>query len=618
MRKKKAALKRNAKNRRIVAKHKKSQNLRDQMMSKKKRGTAGLAEIANSAGIRESGPLASLKQKLSGALPAESLPEGADPLSLFEQPRRAQHGHLSLPAFTWAGPLGLSPKDLAKKLTEQIKQNLPSFVLSCQNEGPFVNFVFQDSCIQKHLEAMAKQTALARATPPRPEHWVMDFASPNVAKHINIGHLRAAVQGQALVNLSRCFGVRVSSVNHLGDWGSQFGKLLWAYKKWGKGFSTEGDMFSSLAKLYVRFHEEAEKDAGLLAEARSLFQKLESGDPELKALWRRFVRLSLENYDGFWKILNIKHDFVLGESFYAERTEDVKSRLRGKGLLIKSEGAEVVFLEQNTPPCLISKSDGASTYAARDLAALIYRFEEMAGDKNFYITGSDQKLHFRQLFETAGKLKPQWAQNSFHLSFGIYRFKGKGKMSSRKGQAVYLKDILENAFSKVRQIIGERNPSLENKEETVRQVGAGALIFNDLMSDRIKDVDFDWNQVLDFKGNSGPFVQYSLVRSLSLLGKKKRDIRPAFSASFETETERQLAWRLLGFEEAVFQSFRHFKPHILARFLLGLAGDFNRFYSAQRILGEKRENDFLLLALLANRVLDKGLEILNVPRPKAM
>lgn len=571
----------------------------------------------NSSIIKEFGPLASLKKELAEVLKS-FLPEGADPIPFFEQARRPQHGHLSLPVFVWAKALKSSPKDLAKKLSEQINRILPPFVLSCQNEGPFVNFVFQDSCIQKHLESLSKKKVLACLSHPSGEHWVMDFASPNVAKHINIGHLRAAVQGQALVNLSRCFGIQVTAINHLGDWGSQFGKLLWAYKKWGQEFSDKECSFADLVKLYVRFHEEAEGDENNLIEARALFKKLEQGDPDLKKLWRQFVKMSLENYDHFWKLFNINHDIVKGESFYAHYIEDLKSRLKEKDLLCQSEGAYVVFLSENTPPCLIVKSDGASTYSARDLSALIYRFKNLKADRNFYITGSDQKLHFRQIFEVMQKLNPQWGENSFHLSFGVYRFKGKGKMSSRKGQSVPLQEIFDQALERVKKIIKERTLDLFEEDKIAKPVAVGALVFNDLINDRIKDVDFDWNQILDFKGNSGPFVQYSLVRSRSLLNKKKASLRLVFSAKFETEAERRLAFRILGFEEAVFNALKNFKPHILARFLLNLASEFNRFYSIQRILGARRENDFLLLAHLTGRVLARGLEILNVPCPKSM
>lgn len=567
--------------------------------------------------LQEQGSLALIKKELADFLKSSLILED-DIISLLEQPRRPEHGHLALPVFSFAKKYNSSPPELAKKISMEINQKLPDFLESCTVLSAFVNFKFQVSYLQKKLENLISKKQLADFQLDKKKHWLMDFASPNVAKHMNIGHLRATVLGQALVNLARAFGFKVTALNHLGDWGSQFGKLLWAYKKWGKEYDFKTKAFSSLVELYVRFHKEEESNEQSLQEARDLFQQLENGDKELKKLWQNFVDLSLKNYESYWELLNTKHDFVQGESFYVDFLEDLNNRLKKKNLLKESEGAEVVFLEKDSPPCLISKSDGASTYSARDLCSLIYRFEKLKADKNIYITGSDQNLHFRQIFEVASKLNPQWKTNSLHLSFGMYRFKGEGKMSTRQGQAVYLKDVLEQAVGRVEKIIKERNPDLKNKEEVSRQVGIGAVIFNDLINDRIKDVDFEWAKVLDFDGNSGPFVQYSLVRSRSLLNKFKGVIPKQFSKPLESSEEKILAWRLIGFEEACFQSLKHFKPHTLARYLLDLSKEFNRFYSGIKVLGQDREADLLLLTEITHRVLWRGLEILNVPRPKAM
>ena len=534
---------------------------------------------------------------------------------LLEQPRMEAHGHLALPVFRLPRAPGQSPQLLAKSLEEKIKGRLPLFLKSVQAISGFLNFTFKEDFLRSRLQTLLSKKTMAFFDSACPERWTLDFASPNVAKRINVGHLRAAAQGQAMANLARRFGCHVISVNHLGDWGSQFGKLLWAWKAWAGEYDFEKKPFESLTALYTRFYEEAESDPKKLKEATDLFQKLEAGDPDLKKLWRRFTDLSLENYDRFWKILNIKHDQVLGESFYADFLNSLKNRLREKGLLKKSEGAEAVFLESG-PPCLITKSDGASTYSARDLCAAIYRFEEWKADRNIYITGSDQKLHFKQIFEVLGKLSPDWESRSRHLTFGMYRFKGKGKMSTRRGQAVYLKDLLEQAVERVEKIISERRPDEKNKRQIAEQVGIGALVFNDLMNDRIKDVDFDWDRVLDFEGQSGPFVQYSHVRCLSLI--KKYGKPPAKQFSALEEEELILAWKLLCFEEAVFQSFKLLKPHILARCLLDLAGAFNRFYASRRILGSEKEAELMLLVEGVRLALNEGLQILNVPRPKAM
>ena len=435
---------------------------------------------------------------------------------------------------------------------------------------------------------------------------------------MNIGHLRAAAIGQALVNLARQCGYTVISLNHLGDWGSQFGKLLWAYQKWSGGYDFKQNPFETLVNLYVRFHKEAESDPEKVKEATLLFQKLEAGDPSLKKLWKQFVQLSLKNYEFYWNTLNIKHDLVLGESFYRDFLKDLKSRLKQKKLLRDSEGAQVVFLDE-VPPCLIVKSDGASTYIARDLCSTIYRFEKLKVSKNIYITGVDQKLHFKQLFQTLKKMEFPWSKDCLHLSFGMYRFKGEGKMSTRKGQTVYLKDILTQSIERVKNIIEERRPQLKNKTEIAKQVGIGALVFNDLMNDRVKDVDFDWKKILDFEGRSGPFIQYTHVRCLSLLKKSKFPPKGNnFSGSLSNKEEEKLVWRLLCFEEAVLQAFHHFKPHILARYLLDLSHDFNCFYTSQKILGTEKEKDLLLLVEGTRRILRKGLEILNIPAPKVM
>ena len=557
-------------------------------------------------------------KEISGELSSFLKPYILEDIShLLERPRSGAHGHLALPLFTLAKKHKTSPGDLAKQLEQKIGKDLPPFLEDCQAVSSFLNFKFSSSFLSKKLESIDLKEILKPCFEEK-EHWLIDFASPNVAKHMNVGHLRASVLGQALVNLCRAMGVKVLALNHLGDFGSQFGKLLLAYKKWGSEMDFEKNPLSSMVELYVRFHKELEGDEKALEEARELFKKLEEGDKELKKLWKRFVDLSLKDYEKTWKILNVSHDKVIGESFYSSKTPDLRKKLEKKDLLQKSEGAEVVFLKGKKPPCLIFKSDGASTYAARDLCSLIYRFEELKVSKNFYVTGSDQKLHFEQIFEVASLLDKKWGEESLHLHFGMYRFKGEGKMSSRKGQAVFLKDILEEARSKVRSIIEERNPDLKDKEKVSLQVASGALIFNDLISDRIKDVDFNWDKVLDFEGGSGPFVQYSLVRIKSLLKKYKDKIPKKFSSSLKEESEKELLWHLLLFRDVCEQALKEFKPHILARWLLELAKLFNRFYASGKILGSEKEKDLIFLSFITGKFLEKALEILGLEKPEAM
>ena len=567
----------------------------------------------------EQSSLVRIKQELASYL-KELLKEEE---ILLEQPRHLSHGHLAWPLFHLAKREKGPPHELAKELSQKIQQSLPPFLKSCEALSGFINFQFKEDYIQKNLSLFMDREDLIKSSSQlnpshKTEHWVLDFASPNVAKYMNIGHLRATVLGQALVNLARAFGFKVTAINHLGDWGSQFGKLLWAYKEWGGEYDFKNKAFESLVELYIRFYESAESDPQKVESARNMFKKLEEGDEELKKLWQFFVKLSIKNYSHYWELFKVQHDLVLGESFYVPFVEDLKKRLQKKKLLKQSEGAEVVFLQNSEVPCLISKSDGASTYSSRDLCSMIYRFEKLKADRNIYITGSDQILHFKQIFEVMEKLEPCW--KNLHLNFGMYRFKGEGKMSTRRGKAVYIQDIVEQAIQRVEKIIQERGDSKGgDKSKISEQVAIGALIFNDLMQDRIKDVDFNWNKVLDFDGSSGPFVQYSLVRAGSLLRKSGFIGKGTqFESSVDGEEEKQLAWLLLQFESVCFQSLQKLKPHFLARYLLTLSKEFNRFYNAKKIIGHSREKDYLLLTKMTYRVLSRGLEILNIPRPQAM
>lgn len=558
-----------------------------------------------------------IKKKLASVLASKLQLNLSEVERLLEKPKEKDHGHLSLPVFYWAKSFKKSPKELSLEWADKLQQNSSDFIKTVEAVSGFINFRFHPSFLRSQLEKLFPNDKEPASFPfGNNRHWIMDFASPNVAKHMNIGHLRASLIGQVLVNLARYFGFRITAINHLGDWGTQFGKLLWAYKKWSGDYNFEKQPLDSLVSLYVRFHKEETPES--LKEAAELFHKLEKGDEELLSLWGKFVQLSLKDYEFYWKKLNVKHDLVLGESFYKDFFEDLKNRLRKKNLINKSQGAEVVFLEEGDPPCLIEKSDGASTYAARDLSSAIYRYEELRAQRLIYITASDQKLHFKQVFKVLEKMEFPLVKSFLHLPFGMYRFKGQGKMSSRGGQAVYLKDVLREAVKRVEEIIAKRGTSLEDEKQIAEQVGIGAVIFYDLMTDRTKDVDFEWSHVLDFEGRSGPFVQYAHVRCMSLLKKYNGQLEKTFEGDFSSESELKLSWLLLYFDEAVYQSFIKFKPHILAGYLLELSKEFNRFYGSEKILNSPGEKDKILLVDRVRRVLNKGLSLLNIPLPKAM
>ena len=536
-------------------------------------------------------------------------------LSLIEKPKKRSWGLFSFPVFS----LSREPHQKAKELCEKINQSPQcSFIKKAGSIGGFVNFHFKDEYLLKTFNEFFENPDFFSKTKNK-EVIVVDYSSPNAAKFMNVGHLRATAIGQAVVNTARAFGHKVIALNHLGDWGTQFGKLITAYKKWGRGKKITLPL---LADLYVRFHQEAKTNDSLNESARLAFKKMEQRDPEITKLWSLFVEVSIKEYNKLWKKLNTRHDLMRGESFYADKTKNVEKVLTKKNLLKESEGAKVVFLDP-LPPCLIQKKDGASTYAARDLASIFYRFEVLKADKNIYTAGVDHTLHFNQLKKVLDKINKQWAENTCHLSFGMYRFKGQGKLSSRHGKTVRLADMIQEASQRALKIIKEKNPALKNKEATAEKIACGALIFNDLMNDRIKDVDFSWDRMLDFEGDSGPFVQYCHARSASLLKKagaenlnskielkiKPQDLEPI---------EREWIEKLLEFETAGEASFRQFKPHILAVYLLDICHVFSRFYSKKRIIGSPKQADLIQLTRAVKAVLKKGLDLLNIESPSAM
>lgn len=571
-------------------------------------------EIKNHPGI-----FYQIKKELSVEIAPLLNLKAQDVEKLLEKPKEETLGHLALPVFSYCRDLKKSPASLSKEWLEEIKKEKPEFIEKMEAISGFINFWFNPFFLQKKLMQLfdnPDDRKLSSFPLGKNQKWVVDFASPNVAKNMNVGHLRAGLIGQVIVNLARHFGFQVTAINHLGDWGTQFGKLLWAYKKWYKDsdFKNQNLNVDTLANLYVRFHKEETSES--LKEAAGLFYRMEKGDKELLSLWKKIVQLSLREYELYWRKLGVKHDLVLGESFYRNLFPDLKIRLKEKNLLQKSQGAEVVFLEEGEPPCLIEKSDGASTYGARDLCSAFYRHETLKADRLIYITGSEQKLHFRQVFKTLKKMG--FPLLCLHLTFGMYRFKGQGKLSTRKGQTVYLKDVLKESFSRVKKIIENRNLPLKDKNLISEQVGTGAVIFHDLMTDRSKDVDFEWGRVLDFEGRSGPFVQYTHVRCMSLIKKYGRQVPKTFSEDSLSEEEKKLIWWLLYFDEVVYQSFVKFKPHILAGYLLDLSKEFNRFYAGEKILNSKGEQNKILLTDMTRRSLKTGLSLLNMPLPEAM
>lgn len=562
-----------------------------------------------------------LKKQLASDL-SSRLGRPADILeNLLETPKGVGHGHLALPVFAWAKEAKKAPPVLAAELASQLTQNKPQHVAKVEAASGFLNFSFENSYVQDLLMgSVHSNTPLGGSKLGEGKTVVIDYTSPNVAKPMHIGHLRSAVIGQAIANLGRLQGYKVIGLNHLGDWGVQFGKLAWAYKKWGGEYDFDNKPFESLFAIYVRFHEAAEKDPSLDAEGSKIFKRLEDGDKDIEVLWKKFVEISLKDYQRIWDKMNVRPDMVRAESFYNDRMKPVENELEKKGLLEESDGAMVVRLDDSDmPPCLIRKSDGASLYATRDLASAIYRMQELHADMSLYVVAADQSLHFRQVFKVLEKMGYPWTNKCHHIAFGLYRFKD-AKFSTRKGNVIFLEEVLQKSIDMVNEIMAKRPQQVPNRERVAEQVGVGAIIFNDLVNDRVKNVEFDWDRVLDFEGDSGPYVQYCGVRCASLIRKYGKPIPQKMSVELNSPEEIELIRTLLSFDSTVRNAFAAFKPHYLAGFLIDVCHRFSQFYTKHRILGEDPaiESSRMALVQATHAILAKGLATLSIELPEAM
>ena len=531
-------------------------------------------------------------------------------------PKLFSHGHLALPIFSLAKELGQNPKTYATDLAEQITNQQINHIVSLQAIGGFINFKFSSAYLGRHLCHFV--FSQKENTSDLKKKIIIEYSSPNVAKPLGMGHLRASVIGQALYRLAKAQGFYVIGLNHLGDWGVQFGHLAWAYQQWKEEYDFESQPLQSLYEMYVRFHNEAKVSPELKRKGSEFFRRLESGDQEILKIWKMFVKITLKEHQRLYDLLGVQFDLIQGESFYHDKLEHTVERLKDAGLLKDSQGAKVVFLE-GFPPCLILKSDGGSLYATRDIASALYRHEVMGGDELLYVTGADQSLHFKQVFGVLSQMRLDWAKHCHHIPFGLYRFKD-SKMSTRKGNVVFMDDVLKEACQRTLRLIEEKNPQLQNKSEIAEQVGIGAVIFNDLMNDRVKNVDFDWSQVLNFEGNSGPYVQYCLVRCRSLLRKFEKTVPPTFQKDLVSPEELQLMLTLLAFPEILQYAWQIFKPHILAQYVLKLCQEFHTFYHKHRILGETEDlaTARMTLVFCTEHILNQSLSILGVPTPEYM
>lgn len=536
-------------------------------------------------------------------------------LLMIEKPKFENMGDMAFPCFELAKTLRSSPHNIAAEIASKIEYPLFEKVESVNG---YVN-VFLDK--QKVSSIVIKKVLSDK------NHYgdleigndqviTIDFSSPNIAKPFSMGHLRSTVIGNALALISEKCGYRSIRINHLGDWGTQFGKLIVAYKKWGREEDVKQQPIKELLKLYVKFHDESEKDSQLVDDARLWFKKLEDGDEEATKLWVWFREESLKEFSRIYELMGIQFDSYHGEAFYNDKMDRVVQILEEMNLLEESEGAQIVPLDE-LPPCLIKKSDGTTLYATRDLAAAIYRQETYQFFQSLYVVGNEQTLHFMQLFAVLEKMGYKWQQGMKHVPFGMMLKDGK-KMSTRKGKVVLLEEVLNDAISLALKEIEKKNPKLTSKEKVARQVGTGAVIFHDLKNYRQNDIEFSLEEMLKFEGETGPYIQYTYARASSLL-RKGKFVESNQAVQIQDIEAWPIVTTLISFPEVIKRAIEEYDPSQIAKYVIELAREFNKYYASVRIIDDNvLKQDRLSLVRAVTIVLKEGLRLLGLQAPEEM
>ena len=540
----------------------------------------------------------------------------------LERPPSLDWGDVAYPCFDLAKEWRRSPRTIAIELAARLQHE----AWSAAAVGGYVNFTWNREKVLYAELGQALRDGVVLPQLGQGKTIVLEFGSPNVAKPISMGNLLPTIMGHALARMYEAVGWSVIRINHLGDWGSQFGKVLAAYQRWGQDERIYQDPVNELFRLYVRFHGEVEADPQLDRDARTWFQRLEQGDPEAQRLWRWFVDESTTAFLATYARLGVTFDHVWGESFYTDHIPGMVHQLRQQGLLQTSEGADVVAIGDDVPPCLIIKSDGTTIYAARDIAAAIYRYERFHFDAMVYVVGAEQTLHFTQIFRILHQMGYAWAEHCHHVAFGLMRLEGR-KMSSRRGEVVLLEDVLNEAQRRVTAIMDEKNPDLDEKAQIAEVVGVGAVVFHGLKNQRMRDVDFTWGDVLNFDGETGPYVQYTHARIQSLLDKAQFTPKDYFHQDTTTGEESPVTvwewqlWTVLsGYGDVVAEAIERNEPFLVTRRLLVIAESFNSLYNKERILSDNvcERGKMLALTYHTGHVLRHGLELLGIGAPDRM
>ncbi|MGM7724533.1 arginine--tRNA ligase [Metabacillus sp. Hm71] len=552
-----------------------------------------------------------LTKSLNGILSLENI------LELIEKPRYSTQGDIAFPCFTLAKTLKKTPNQIAVEIATRINHPMFEKVVA---DGPYVNGFFHKKLVSNEVitSILDQGKHYGSSDIGNGKNITIDFSSPNIAKPFSMGHLRSTVIGNSLAHIFEKCGYNAIRINHLGDWGTQFGKLIVAYKLWGNEEQVKQNPIKELLSLYVKFHEEAQQQKHLEEEARIWFKKLEDGDAEPTKLWEWFRSESLQEFSKIYKLLGITFDSYHGEAFYNDKMEKTLRLLNDQKLLSTSDGAEVVHLDEyELPPCLLKKSDGATLYATRDLTAALYRQETYHFKKGIYVVGHEQSLHFKQVFLVLKKMGYNWANDLVHVPFGFILKDGK-KMSTRKGKVVLLEDVISEAVSLAKENIEVKNPGLQNKDEVAKQVAIGALIFHDLKNERLNNIEFSLKDMLKFEGETGPYVQYTHARACSIL-RKAGGAKDSQAEGLDEEESWELVKMLMDFPAVIKKSMTLYEPSQIAKYLIDLSQEFNKYYGIVKILADDEQKaQRIALVKSVTTVLCEGLRLLGITAPEEM
>ena len=544
-------------------------------------------------------------------------------MKTMEIPPEEKMGDLALPCFAMAKKMRKNPMQIAAELVEKLNEQKDELgIEKVESVGAYCNIhLKRDLFVKKCFESLQKdkygvsQIGAGKTV-------CMDYSSPNIAKNFHVGHLRTTVIGNSLYKIYQKLGYDVVRINHLGDWGTQFGKLIVAYKLWSSEELVKEKGIEELLRIYVKFESESKKRESLIVEAREWFIKMEQNDPEALEIWNWFKDISMVEFERIYNLLGISFDSYLGESFYRDKVPALVEKLKEMELLVESQGALVIDLEKyDMPPCLITKSDGGSIYHSRDIAAILYRKETYNFEKCLYVTGLEQSLHFKQIFTAIEVMGYDWSDGLIHVPYGLVSLAGE-KLSTRGGNIIYAEDILKEAIERAYNAIIEKNPSLADKEATAKKVGVGAIIFHDLFNQRIKNVDFSWKEVLNFDGTTGPYAQYTYARAKSVLRKAGKTVEAGEVdyLALTDDVTYNLVKVLAGYEDAVFNAAEKNEPSVVARYVISLATAFNKFYHDCTILQaeENEKKARLMLTDMVQKILCEACGLLGMECPEEM